>query len=568
MSSDAHKLVQISKSIKLLYVEDDDDARQTTLKLLSNFFDDITIAVDGLDGINKFQNSKFDLIISDINMPELNGLEMLKVIREIDKDISVLMLSAHDDSVYFVKAIELNVDGYILKPLQLEQFTTTLIKIIQKINLLEIQKDYQKHLEDEIEMRSTEIRYKLYHDDLTNLYSRYSFFQDISELDSPIIMLVDINQFKTINEVYGNDIGSKVLKEFGDFLFQRIEDKSYKVYRLSGDEFAIIDSAVDVSKDKHELLLECLFKHLNDLKIQIGNISISLDATIGLASVTEYGYESAKIALDYAKKYKKQFVVYSQEIDKRKESSITLKCKDDISLAIEEQRVIAVYQGIVDAKGCIVKYETLMRLEEKGTKKLQSPYFFLDVAIKTRLYSHLSMTVIFKALNILKDTSEVLSVNFTYSDIKNTVLIDKIEKFLKQNKDIGSRLIVEITEDESIENYDDVKAFIKRFRAYGVKIAIDDFGTGFSNFQYILEIEPDYLKIDGSLVKDIDTNQRSFTLVEAIVQFSHKLGIKVIAEFVHSETIFEMLKDLNVDEYQGFYFHEPKVELGSRDDCL
>jgi len=316
LSKDAHKLLELSKGIKLLYVEDDDDARKTTLNLLHNFFDNIVVAVD----------------------------------------------------------------GYILKPLQLTQFTSTLLKIIQKIILIDVQKNYQTHL--------------------------------------------------------------------------------------------------------------------------------------------------------------------------------------------EEDRVKAVYQGIVDSSGRIVKYETLMRLEEKDTKKLQSPYFFLDVAIKTRLYSYLSSRVIFKALDILKNSDEVLSVNFTYSDIKNTSLIEKIEAFISENKNIGSRLIVEITEDESIENYDDVKAFIGRFRSYGVKIAIDDFGTGFSNFEYILEVEPDYLKIDGSLVKDIDTNKRSFTLVEAIVQFSHKLGIKVIAEFVHSKTIFEMLKDLSVDEYQGFYFHEPKLTLVSNDDNL
>lgn len=145
-------------------------------------------------------------------------------------------------------------------------------------------------------------------------------------------------------------------------------------------------------------------------------------------------------------------------------------------------------------------------------------------------------------------------------------LFTKIEEYFITHSGVGQRAVFEITETESIENYDDVKSFIKRFREYGVKIAIDDFGTGFSNFEYILEIEPDYLKIDGSLVKDIDTNSRSYTLVEAIVQFSHRLGIKVIAEFVHSQTIFIMLKDLGVDEYQGFYFSEPLENIeGDKD---
>jgi len=202
-----------------------------------------------------------------------------------------------------------------------------------------------------------------------------------------------------------------------------------------------------------------------------------------------------------------------------------------------------------------------MRLKEEDNTILMCPYYFLDVAIKTRLYDSLSSIIIFKALHEASTTDNVFSINFTYSDIKNSSFIQKIENFLIEHNKVGKQLVFEITENESIESYEEVKSFILRFRKYGVKIAIDDFGTGFSNFEYILEVEPDYLKIDGSLVKDIDTNTRSFTLVEAIVQFSHKLGIKVIAEFVHSKVIFDMLNELHVDEYQGYYFSEPKIEI-------
>jgi c-di-GMP phosphodiesterase len=198
-----------------------------------------------------------------------------------------------------------------------------------------------------------------------------------------------------------------------------------------------------------------------------------------------------------------------------------------------------------------------MRLQEKNSEKLILPAHFLDVAIKTRQYDELSSSTIFKALDLIKSSSHTLSINFTYSDIKNILFTEQLKDFFTKNSNVGNRTVFEITESESIENYDDVKAFIKCFRVYGVKIAIDDFGAGFSNFEYILEIEPDYLKIDGSLIKNIDKDPKAHTLVEAIVQFSHKLEIKIIAEYVHSQQIFEMLKELNVDEYQGFYFYEP-----------
>jgi EAL domain-containing protein (putative c-di-GMP-specific phosphodiesterase class I) len=258
---------------------------------------------------------------------------------------------------------------------------------------------------------------------------------------------------------------------------------------------------------------------------------------------------------------KKHFAMYSSAIDKRKEDQDSLVWKDKIKSAIEEHCIVPVYQPIVNRLGEAVKYETLMRLREKESGKLISPFFFLDVAIKTRLYSVLSTATIFEALRLLDTSGHTLSFNFTYGDIKNSELLSEIELFLRNRPNLGNRVVFEITESESIENYDDVKRFMKRFRAYGVKFAIDDFGSGFSNFENKLEIHPDYLKIDGSLIKAIDTDEKSYILVKAIVQFSHELGIKVIAEYVHSEIIFTMLKALDVDEYQGFYFSEPLQDI-------
>ena len=555
VSIDIKELRKMSSDLKLLYVEDDLLARKGMLNLLNSFFKDITVAVNGEDGLEKFKSNTYDLIISDINMPKMSGLDMIKIIREDNLSIPVLLLSAHDESSFFLDAIKLDVDGYILKPIEYKQLLNATSKIVRKINLLALESHYKNTLEAEVKSRNSEILYKLNHDPLTKLLSRHAFFRNIEGLSSSVILLIDIDKFNVINEVYGTDIGSKVLQKFANYL-QHHTDETCLVHRLSADEFALVDTAKYIDTDKYELLIERLFKNLDNLKIQVDEHAITIDITIGL-SAGKGSYENAKIALDYAKKNKKHFIMYSTEIDHRKESKLTLACRDDIASAINENRVVAVYQPIVNKLGKTIKYETLMRLQEENTFKLISPFYFLEVAIKTRFYQHLSSTIIFLALNKLKDSKHTLSINFTYSDIKNTDLIKRIDSFFKEHRDIGCRTVFEITESQAIENYDDVKHFIKHFRTYGVNIAIDDFGSGFSNFEYILAIDPDYLKIDGSLVKNIDTDSRTFTLVEAIVEFSHKLGIKVIAEYVHSEVIFNMLKKLDVDEYQGFYFSQP-----------
>lgn len=134
MNSTIKQIKEMAQNIKLLYIEDDADARNTTFEMLKNMFDEknITLGVDGLDGLESFQKETFDLIITDINMPNLNGLEMLHKIREIDKNISVIIFSAYNESAYFLQAIKLSVDGFIIKPLEYEQFLETLEKVLKK----------------------------------------------------------------------------------------------------------------------------------------------------------------------------------------------------------------------------------------------------------------------------------------------------------------------------------------------------------------------------------------------------------------------------------------------------
>jgi len=128
---------------------------------------------------------------------------------------------------------------------------------------------------------------------------------------------------------------------------------------------------------------------------------------------------------------------------------------------------------------------------------------------------------------------------------------------------VGSRLVIEIVESESIENFEEVMHFINKVKSYGCKIAIDDFGTGYSNFEYLMKLKVDYIKIDGSMIKDIDTNKDAQVIVSIIVDFAKRMGIKVIAEFVENESILNKVKELGIEYSQGYHFSMPKEELAS-----
>jgi len=119
-----------------------------------------------------------------------------------------------------------------------------------------------------------------------------------------------------------------------------------------------------------------------------------------------------------------------------------------------------------------------------------------------------------------------------------------------------------------VEDYALIKEFVKEFRSFGVRIAVDDFGSGFSNYAHILEIAPDILKIDGSLIKNIDKNKNSYILVKSIMTLAKSLEVKTIAEFIHSKEVFEITRDLGVDYFQGFYFSPPLPAEKLRSDLL
>ena len=141
---------------------------------------------------------------------------------------------------------------------------------------------------------------------------------------------------------------------------------------------------------------------------------------------------------------------------------------------------------------------------------------------------------------------------------KLSYLFNVLEKLKFEDR---NRLVFEILESENLSDYDFLEEFVLKYKKLGIKIAIDDFGSGYSNFIRIIRLKPDYLKIDGSLIKNIDKDNNSYEIVKSIIAFSKTLNIKTIAEYVHSEEIFNLLLELDVDEFQGYYFGKPDEDF-------
>ncbi|RXJ99878.1 response regulator receiver protein [Arcobacter sp. CECT 8989] len=147
-------IIRSTKNLRLLYIEDNEDVREQTLKMLQIFFDEIVVASDGQQGLeefqknNKFESTAYDLIITDIEMPQRDGISMITTIREFDSDIPILIFSAHSNTDYFLKSINAGIDGYILKPYNIEQISNSLMNIIEKNKLMPTN-EHIVHLHDD-----------------------------------------------------------------------------------------------------------------------------------------------------------------------------------------------------------------------------------------------------------------------------------------------------------------------------------------------------------------------------------------------------------------------------------
>jgi len=440
-----------------------------------------------------------------------------------------------------------------------------IIKIIAPINQFETNK---KTFDEQVCIKTKEIENKLYFDELTNLKNRYALEEEIKENDFVSITLIDIDSFDDINELYGFSTGNLVLIEVGKILNEFSLKYDVSVYRIYGNVYCLADKKMMGFFRFNELIeeLAILFKN-KPLYIEHLDLDIFVNITLGISIAQEESIKTAGIALKKAKKNNLPYFVYNNDIDTKEMIEKSMYWREKIKKALKNDKVIPFYQAIFDVDKNIVKYETLMRIEdinEKGEIVYLSPYFFLDISVKTKQYLQLSNQIISKALKDLGKTDKQISINLSFKDILDGEFIvfldESLDKITNEDK---SRVVFEILESDYISDYTLLEDFISKYRKQGIKIAIDDFGTGYSNFAHILKIKPNYIKIDGSLIKNIYTDKNSHEMVKSIIDFSKALNIRVIAEFVHSQEVFDSLVKLGVDELQGFYLAEPAPDFFS-----
>lgn len=425
-----------------------------------------------------------------------------------------------------------------------------------------LQKQLLKHntnLENEISTKTKEIHEKRYTNILTGLPNRSKLLEESTMYKFNKMALLNIDNFQSVNDVHGEEIGNVTLKITAVFLQKQIEDKNLFLYHVGGDEFAIITKENDdFNKERFIEFIEELLQKYKDEDFVYREKKLNLMISAGIAfSGRKKMLAYADMALKDAKKRNVHISVFdNQELEKIHKSDMESHKK--LLHALDNDDVISFFQPIIylkdDSKP--TKYESLVRIEEENGKLMQ-PFSFLDVAKTNRIYNKITQAVLTNTLDAASKYNIPCSLNISLTDIDDTKTMKMFFNTL-DNYDHNELLTIELLETEDFVNYDDVYQFCTKVHSYGIKIALDDFGSGYSNFAHILNLPVDYIKIDASLISNINRDKNSRIMVETIVELAHRLEIETIAEYVSSKEILDIIKEIGIDYAQGFYIGKPE----------
>ena len=411
--------------------------------------------------------------------------------------------------------------------------------------------------------RFSAVRKSAFIDKLTSVYNRNYLhkYEDFINLDDYIIATLDIDFFKKINDTYGHDIGDQVLKQIASTILLTIRHKDDIVIRYGGEEFLILTKTRRDGYLTALNVIERIFYAIQENKFFISKeVSIQVTVSIGVNSVPhksrtfQEAFKLADIALYNAKTKGRNRIEIYDENENTQSTSMSL---NEIKEAIEDHRIQCYYQKIIYSQTQeLSHYEALLRIIDKNGNIIL-PNRILPTIKGTFILRNITKEVLGICYQqLLAHPTVSISVNLNPHDVVDESILSILNAYAAE-ENIAPRLGLEIIETEDITSREDAKSNLLMLKQLGYTIYIDDFGSGYSNFIYLAEIKTDYIKIDGTIIQKILDDKISFLLVKNIVAFAKEAQIKVIAEYVSDEKIYEMIKSLGIEYAQGVFFSIP-----------
>lgn len=416
-------------------------------------------------------------------------------------------------------------------------------------------------------MAEKELEHMALHDSLTSIHNRRYFdlrLQELTEQEGPHVALyLDLDYFKLINDTLGHHQGDIALQQIASLLASCLQPQ-HSFCRIGGDEFAILLPRTSLVQG--EQLAERMLKTLNEHPWQLAGRSFELGCSIGLSLIDGQSREAsdywvqADRALYVAKsRGRNQIHVYDPADTESEELRSDQEWLRSIRRAIEFNQLELFLQPALSLNtGQVEYYEALCRLRAEDGRIL-TPDHFIPSLERCGEAPRLDVWVIGEAFRLLQDMPGLtrIGINLSGQSLSQPEVLSKIERLLKQTGIDPDRLVIELTESASLKNRQQTEQMIDDLHRLGCHFAIDDFGAGFSTFSYLKDLPSDYIKLDGSFIRNVDRDPVDQALARAIIEVARVLGKKTIAEFVQNQASLELLQEMGVDCVQGYHILHP-----------
>lgn len=555
-------------TLRVLLVEDsENDALLLLRELRRGGYETESERVYSESDLRKaLQAHSWDVIITDHNMPGFSSEVALRVIKQLEIEAPVIIVSGSIGEDVAVAAMKAGAHDYIMKE-----------------NLARLVPAVERELR-EAETRSANrraeqtIRHLAFHDSLTGLVNRYEFEsllkRALAELSTRpkkqhALLYLDLDQFKLINDTCGHIAGDELLQQLATVLKANIRD-SDTLARLGGDEFGILLPNCKLGRAQE--IASQLLRAITDFRFVWADKAFSISGSIGLVPLDDPpmplvdALRAADLACYAAKeKGRNRLHVYTVDDVDLAQRHGEMEWVTRLKRALEEDRFVLYRQRIVAVRGeddgqCFE--ELLLRLRDEQGETIP-PGAFIPAAERYNLMPALDRWVVRNAVRYVAERiggsgqSGMCFINLSGASLSDESFCSYVQEEIAAAGLPPSRLCFEITETTAISNMARAVEFIKNIRRAGCHFALDDFGSGLSSFSYLKAIPVDFLKIDGSFIKDVISDPMDLAIVEAINRIGHVANLKTIAEHVENAETLAALKAIGVDYAQGYHVHRP-----------
>lgn len=589
-------------SSRILLVDDTPENLDVLSAILEDLNCQLIVATNGERAIELARKQSPDLILLDVMMPGMNGFDVCNLLKADTSttDIPIIFVTARTDDI----SIGFSVGGsdYISKPINADEVRARVRHQLERKVLLGELQTLNKELEQKVRERTSELtianrqlreeinerrymqdrlNYLATHDFVTRLHNRSALDAHVCSLLSQLqssnnkasFLLIDIDRFRVINESCGCIAGDELLRQFADSISGLLSRDDFFA-RIGSDKFAIATQSA--ATDSSENLAELILQHIKNFTFIWQEREFKLIASIALVPLNRdiVSFDQVMLMADevlfLAKREGRGLIRSYDEATKRfSDGKENINWAQRLVDANHKKLFRAHFQIIKDlapdaSQPKKIRIETLIRMLDPVQNRVIPPSEFIGPAERLHLIPELDKWMIEEVLHLLSQHRDLLdniksvSMNLSALSLREPRFADHIATLIRHHNIPPSIINFEITETEAITNLDIADEFMMHLHSIGCYFSLDDFGSGFASYAYLHTLAFDTLKIDGIFVRDMDREPHHYAMVKAIVEMAQSLNKEVVAEFVESNEVADMLKKLNVRWAQGFLFHKPE----------